>query len=107
MNIYHFSDPAVHSLPVIHNWWFCYLHGVAQHINEAEAKANGWDWQAPDCFVTDEPYPEKAGEYIGNLYGNEVVIVVAPHLGGLGGRAAINNPKAPCYKHVHNPEEWR
>jgi hypothetical protein len=103
MKLFHSYDPEAKNA---HRWHFCYLHGKAENHNEEVAEQNGWEWDAPDLFLVDEPMPRVGGNYIADLYGKEVVIVVAMHLGHLGGRAAINDPSLPCYKHAHSPEEW-
>lgn len=107
MHVFHRSDPTVRQLPKFYNWYFCYLHGLAEEVNSHVAEGKGWEWNAPDLFVADEPMPTVAGKYIANLYGREIVIVIAEHNGPhLGGRAAINEPLLPCYQHANTPEEW-
>ena len=106
MNFYHENDPRIKDM-LVHRWPFCYMHGAAEDVINIEQYERDISWSAPDLFVCNEPMPSEAGAYYGKLYGHDVVMVIAEHLGTLGGRGAINEPSTDDYVHVFKPEDWQ
>lgn len=82
-----------------HVWPFVYLHG------EVESLIGHKDC-APDMFFATEPMPTTPGTYYGRMYdGQPVIIMLAEHLGCLGGRAALLTD-TEALRHVISPEDW-
>ncbi len=85
--LYHEYDPTAPS-PAF-RWPFAYLHGEAETLMDSTQRERGWKWSAPDIFESDQPMPKEPGEYKADLYGKEVIVVVARRHSGLDGRAAL------------------
>jgi hypothetical protein len=102
---YHYNDPAAPK--DAHRWPFVYLHGAAESHNEKKAEVNGWEWVAPDLFVSDQPMPTETGDYAAVLYGMRVVAVIRVTWLGpqMCGRVACPNDQRG-YEHAKSSERW-
>lgn len=87
-------------------WHFVYLHGQVEEDNEKLQFDKGWQWQAPDLFVSNVPMPEEPGEYIADFYGKKVIAVVAERYGHLCGRASYDTDLV-ALTHSRKVEDWR
>lgn len=115
VTLYHQSDPDapeigecdLRGMPYKgHCWYYVYLHGAAETLNELIAEKRGFEWQPPDLFVADQPMPKQEGTYKAFLYCHPAIIVVRKRLGHLCGRVALVDDEE-ALAHVNKPEDWR
>jgi uncharacterized protein (TIGR02996 family) len=92
----------------VHAWFFCYLHGKAEALNQLSIVDNGVC--SPDCFVADQPIPSP-GEHPVMVHGKLAWAVIAPLRGALdkgmlSGRIALaDDPEGLA--HARRPQDWR
>ncbi len=102
---YHLSDPNAPKNPY-HVWHFVYLDGEAEVVNGQMAHLNGWEWQAPDLFLADQPMPTVEGEYEATLYGQRVVVFIHKRFGSYLGGRAVFWADTEAYEYASHPERW-
>ena len=102
MEFRHEQDPKAQGW---YRWPYVYLHGIAEKRNAERGSIEGWD-TAADIFVANGPMPTEVGEYRANLYGREVVAVLAVRDAFFNGRVAeIDDPEGLA--HAREPDSWR